>query len=311
MWQKIGTPTKRDKSGTVEEINRALKNSTKEKLIYFKTTPPENLNLIDITQLGEIIAYKKELSGKGVLYKEFNSINEFESLFRINLTNLIRERLLNKIDPLPIKASHAINSEKYQAISDLIIHVEGKTEETDIGLDAFELIEQLLSALAMVTSTMQSMTKSTDYLNKRLGERTNELNKYLAIKDDRLRLTKGKIVVNLLADELTDYNNRTIDDMQSFSGNFISIGPTYSKIMQFASNYEIPETATLRNSIAEYRDSIAYAMQQSAAVLKTIMQWPSFTSKFNKSKRETEIVLKDVTKILLEGLKLLDEAVQV
>ena len=37
LWQRLGTPTMRDKSGTVEEINRALATKNKEVLVYFKT----------------------------------------------------------------------------------------------------------------------------------------------------------------------------------------------------------------------------------------------------------------------------------
>lgn len=94
LWQKVGTPTKRDKSGTIEEINRAISNNDVEQLIYFKTTPPENLDQIDIDQLLKIRQFKNDLTTKGVLYKEFNSIKKFESIFRINLTNLIIDKII-------------------------------------------------------------------------------------------------------------------------------------------------------------------------------------------------------------------------
>lgn len=51
MWLRLGTPTKRDKSGTVEEINRALRSKEKEQLIYFKTEPPLDLTKINPEEL--------------------------------------------------------------------------------------------------------------------------------------------------------------------------------------------------------------------------------------------------------------------
>jgi len=310
LWQKIGTPTKRDKSGTIEEINRAIADPIKEKLIYFKTTSPENLNQIDLDELGKINIFKKDLSGKGVLYKEFNSIKEFESLFRINVMNLISDKLLFKSDPKAMVTTHKLTTEKYQPISDLIREVEIKSENIEVDLNVFEFVEKLLSSLEIVGSSMQSMTNTTNHLTAKLDERTDEINKYLAIKDDRLRMAKGKIVVNLLADELDEYNNRTNNELKTFSENFQSIGPTYSKIMQFATTHDLPNTAILRTSVVEFRDSIERLTENTANVLRHVLKWPVLTPKFGKSKRETELALKNITKELLEGLKLLDEAIQ-
>ena len=61
LWQKIGTQTNRDKSGTIEEINRSIKNN-KEFLIYFKTLPPDSLNSININELSKIQDFKNELN---------------------------------------------------------------------------------------------------------------------------------------------------------------------------------------------------------------------------------------------------------
>ena len=53
FWKRIGTPTKREKSRTVEEIYTAIDN-VKKRYLLFKTTPLENLNLIDLEQLDKI-----------------------------------------------------------------------------------------------------------------------------------------------------------------------------------------------------------------------------------------------------------------
>lgn len=307
LWQRVGVPTLRDKSGTIEEINRAISNSLKEKLIYFKTTPPENLNQINLEQLSKINSFKMDLSNRGVLYKEFNSIKEFESLFRINLMNLISDKLLHSVK---LEAPIVKQAGKYQPISDLIKEVEVREDVDDIDLDIFETSEKLLSSLEILASSLSSMTSTTNHLTEKLEERTIELNRYLGIKDDRLRMTKGKIVVNFFADELDEFNSRTNNELQTFSENFLPIGATYSKIMQFATNYDIPDIDNLKTNVNQFRDAIESLTHNTAEVLRMILKWPALTSRFNKSKRETEIVLKNLTKELLEGLKLLDEAIQ-
>lgn len=310
LWQRIGSPTKRDKSGTIEEINRAIANNNTEKLIYFKTTPPDNLNLINLKELKKIKDFKTNLSSRGVLYKEFNSISEFEQLFRINLTNLIRDKILAKNVLVAPTQETKFVERKYQDISDLINEVELRSDDTSIGLDVFELSESMLSALNIVTSCLESMTETVNYLTDKLNERTAEINKYLGIKDERLRLAKGKIVVDLLAGELDEFNSRINSQLETFSNNLHLIGPSYTKIMQFASVYNINDTSVLNNSITQFRNSIELAITNTAKVLRVFLQWPVLTARFNKSKRETELTLKNITKEMLEGLKLLDEAIQ-
>ena len=307
MWQKVGTPTKRDKSGTIEEINRAIASKEKEFLIYFKTTPPENLNLINLDHLSVINQYKKELSDEGVLYKEFNSPATFESLFRINLTNLIIDKLLAPKGSINI-SEVSTKPNKYVAITNLISEVETKNEDV-IDIDIFVLVEETMSYLNSVTSSLSSMTVASTDFTANLQIRTNELNRFNKIKDDKLRINKVKTIVNLLAKELDEYNNRIQNELPTFSENFISVGNTYSKVMLVASIYDNEDTSGLRQSAMEFRDSVNKAMEACANLIREIMKWPPVTSKFNKSKRETEITLKNLIKEMLDGLSLLDEAI--
>jgi hypothetical protein len=310
MWQRIGTPTKRDKSGTIEEINRAIASEEKELLIYFKTEPPQSLNLIDLDQLSQINLFKEELKTKGVLFKEFNSVDNFESLFRINIINLINDKLLAKTSSQ--KALQIISKPKddrYASISNLINEIEQKDEISSIELDIFELVEGVLSSLGIITASMESMTNSTVTLTNQMNNRTKELNHLINIKDNRLRMNKSQIVMDLLADELNEFNFRMNSELPRFSEHFSKVGHMYSRIVQYIPYYQTPDV-DLKQSLLEYRDSIEGTTNQSATLLRQISDWPPATHKFNKSKRETEIALKNITKEMLEGLKLLDEALQ-
>lgn len=309
LWQKIGTPTKRDKSGTIEEINRAISNEEKEQLIYFKTTPPDNLNLINPDQLTKINSFKKELSSKGVLYKEFISTRNFESLFRINLTNLIIEQVLAPKKRLAETKPSKTNEDKYSSITDLITEVEDKDEDT-LGLDIFNLVEETTSYLNMISASLSSMTNSLKDLTTNLTKRTGELRKFIKIKDDRLRISKVKTVANLLANELDEFNNRINNELPVFSENFTSVGHAYSKVMLAASSYDYGDTSGIKESAIKFRDSVEDSTESCATLLRAVMKWPPVNPKFNKSKRETELTLKNLTKEMLEGLILLNEAIK-
>lgn len=309
MWLRFGTPTKRDKSGTVEEINRAIKAGNKELLLYFKTTPPENINSLDLEQLTNIREFKKELSQNGVLYKEYNSIEAFESLFRINLTNLISDRLLAKSEIKDKQRFHTDHSSKYSAITDVLYKVEQRIEGTDYELDVFEIIEQLLSSLELINMSLDTMTSTLNEFTHKMQSRTTELERLNSIKDNRLRFNKTQIVVNLFATEMDDFHSRINQELPRFSENFLAIGPLYSSIVQYGTVNDIPENETAKNALLNFRDSIEGATINSAEMLEQITKWPPMTGRFNKSRRATELVLKNLTSEMLQGLKLVDEAI--
>lgn len=305
IWQKIGTPTRRAQSGTVEEINRSIENTDKQFLVYFKTTPPESLNDIDTEQLNKIKQFKSELSQKGVLYKEFNSTSTFESLFRIHLANLISDKFLRK----PNDEKKIIADNRYAEIASIITEIESKKDIND-DIDVFELTENAVSTINTITSSLNNMTHSLNEIGEIMVSRTAELSKYLNIKDDRLRIQKCQIVVNLFADELNEFNKKLELEKEILSPHFLNIAPQYSRLLHYEKMYSIGDV-NLRESFIGYRDSINSTTHQSAEFLKVILTWPPSTSKFNKSKRETEIVIKDITKLFLEGLKLMDEILEI
>jgi hypothetical protein len=302
LWLKVGTPTKRDKSGTIEEINRALANLDKKLLIYFNTSPPENINDINTSELAEINNFKKELGGKGVLYKEFNSLPAFESLFRINITRLIHENLLSD------KNTPVVSNDKYKHIENLIETIESRDSLIE-DIDFYKLLEEGESFLNIVTSSLSSITNSLNDFTMKIGKRTAEIDQINGLSDTKLKFKKYKIVFNLLSKEIDEFSNRINTELPSFSKNFLAIGPTYSKILQLQESNESSDASALKKELTDLTSSIEYAVTNGASLLESVMKWPLVNFKFNKSKRGIEDALKNLIKEMLEGLKLINEAI--
>ncbi|MCH2232574.1 MAG: hypothetical protein MK105_19715 [Crocinitomicaceae bacterium] len=303
MWQKLGTPTKRDKSGTVEEINRCLENESKEQLIYFNVSPPEDLNAINLEQLIKVKEFKSDLSSLGVLYKEYHSINQFDSLFRINLNNLILDQILNneKLEEVVVEV------QPYSEIHDLIKDVE-ENEYHAMDPETLELIEDTTHRLNLVTSSLKNVASSMNWLTERLNSRTTQLNNATAIKDNRLRESKSKKICNDLALELNEFNEMINNEVPEFSSNFIKVSGSYSDILIAASQYDNDTYEETKSTAMELRDAVESSTKGSANLLKFVRSWPPAFTKLNKSKRETELTVKNLTKEMLNGLMLLDEA---
>lgn len=308
LWMKLGTPTKRDKSGTVEEINRAIENPEKQQLIYFKTATPSNLNTINTAELNDVMSFKKELSDK-LLYKEFEDIEKFETLFRINLCALIKDKFIEKREHTQSSTEIIIPKKevKYQNIVSLIDEIENSTTGDFGDIDIFDINQNGHECFDKVTANLTILTGYIEKLTVNLNIGTEEITQANNIKDTRLKLSKAKKVVDRISTELDTFNDEINSELPNFSENLKQIGKVTSDIFLNLKFYRGIGNHEIESNTIAFRDSMEGAMHSTAGMLKQIMSWPPINLKFNSSKRNTEVTLKDLTKELMFGLTLIDE----
>ncbi len=90
MWRRLGTPTKRAKSGTGEEFSRALKSFKKGGrptiMFYFRVEPFYSTDEKELAQFQEVARFQRELRKLGVLYWTYRTPLEFERHVREHLS---------------------------------------------------------------------------------------------------------------------------------------------------------------------------------------------------------------------------------
>lgn len=310
LWLRAGTPTKRYDSGTIEEINLALLKNDTFPLIYFKTAPPDNIYNIDHNQFEIIKKFKSELIVDGVLYKDYNSIDVFESMFRINLINLINDKILKNKDVNVISLELEVKKteSKYSNVVAIINKIEQK-DESSLNIDVFELFEKPKIYLENVTISLNSMSNSLNFLTERMNTRKNEIDKVNFIKDTKLKNNKALVIINNLANEFDEFNLRIQNEIVFFSENFKLVGKSYAEILLIFADDNSNDVILLKKELIKFRDSVSFAMNNQVNLLEVMLTLPLMNYKFNKSKRNTELVMKDIAKELYEGILLLDEAI--
>jgi hypothetical protein len=96
MWNRIGSPTPRDISGTVEEFHRAVAARKRRKKpdiwLFFRTRAPSSKVKIDPTQQKEVAKFKQQIRGKG-LFREFQGPAQFEETLRKSLQRWLSAQL--------------------------------------------------------------------------------------------------------------------------------------------------------------------------------------------------------------------------
>lgn len=96
FWTRIGTPTEKHRSGTVEEIKEHVE-AKKPAMIYFSNKPIDPQKL-DHKQYADLQEFKKWCEQRAI-NKNYSSIEEFEKIFRIDLALMIsNDRYFKKED---------------------------------------------------------------------------------------------------------------------------------------------------------------------------------------------------------------------
>jgi len=124
MWKRFGTPTGEADSGTQEEFEIAYdcwKRTNRPRIMfYFNKSPYTLKNKDDIDQLRNVIEFQEELKKKGIIW-DFNGPDEFETIMRGHLDNVIRQLALSEItEGLEKKSSQELLDDLRKAIAGAI-----------------------------------------------------------------------------------------------------------------------------------------------------------------------------------------------
>jgi hypothetical protein len=100
MWNRVGTPTGRAISGTIEEFDQACAAWKTHKrpsiMFYFNRAPSDLGTQSELQQKMEVLTFKKAVNSLGALYCEYNGIDEFRKVFLGHLINELRKHITQK-----------------------------------------------------------------------------------------------------------------------------------------------------------------------------------------------------------------------
>ena len=104
FWKRLGTPTQRASSGTVEEVERALakwrEGGRIPILIYFNQSPYLPTKE-DLAQHRGVLEFRDHLTKQGLLVADYLGVADFESKARQHLTQVVRTWTAGAVVPPP------------------------------------------------------------------------------------------------------------------------------------------------------------------------------------------------------------------
>jgi hypothetical protein len=100
LWRRVGTPTQRAVSGTVEEFERAhslwLDTGRPTMMFYFRTSPFRP-SREDLEQYRGVLDFQDRLKEKGALYWEYDGPDEFEKAVHTHLYKEVQDQLGGRV----------------------------------------------------------------------------------------------------------------------------------------------------------------------------------------------------------------------
>jgi len=196
LWGRIGTPTPRAESGTLEEFERAFERYKNDKdsielMIYFKDEgiPPSKT---DPAQLAQVRKFKESLGEKGGLYSTFEDASSFESSLRSHLSSLAQKfSVISQSTQNKTKEISKPDSKETEGVDTY--------ESGEVELGFFDYLEIYESQMSDMNSTLNVISEATVKIGNLMNKRVEEVN---ALEESERGGKPARKIVKMASDDI-------------------------------------------------------------------------------------------------------------
>ena len=200
LWGRIGTPTPRAESGTLEEFERAFERYKKDKdsidlMVYFKDVgiPPSKA---DTDQLAQVQKFKKSLGERGGLYSTFEDSSSFESSLRAHLSSLAQK--FSGVSQSSSDKKSDISKPNSKAIVEADEH-----ESVEVDLGFWDYVDVYESQMSDLTSTLNAISEATVKIGNLMNKRVEEVN---ALEESERSGKPARKIVKMASDDISRFS---------------------------------------------------------------------------------------------------------
>jgi hypothetical protein len=285
FWTRLGTATKRDVSGSVEEYHRALyrmqSGEDVEIAFLFKDTPVD-FRSVDLTQLAAVTAFEKEAQEAGALTKNFR---DDESL-RLEISMLL-DRLSRKFgEP---RQAPLVTSQSNRFSLPATTQQTSPTHASDDDIGLFDIVENLTQYANSGGVFLEEFSRLINQMKIVTEEVTHGFEEIRAVRAlDPSEMRPG---LNRIADEMNHFShfveNSMLDYSEDLSGVANSIRDMIRVSYDWLSTEEemLPALLPFREMLKNLYSVIVFTQNGLGDMAATITNLPRAMTNFNKAKR--------------------------
>jgi len=296
LWGRIGTPTSKADSGTLEEFERARVRweadpRSVEIMVYFKDKaikPSE----IDGDQNNLVQTFKRSLGNEGVLHRTFEGIENFESLIRTHLS-AVAQNWSKEQSSSPLRSASP-------PAALLGIDVDISTDAgSDDDFGFLDHLDRFGMSMEQMSAGLHAITDATASMGEQMNRRTAEIQEIGEINDPQ-RMKDARRAVKASAEDMNRYADILDGQLplltRSRKEAFEAISKALSLYEDFDSEdaSQIDEFGQSLRSMVEDAGGSLVSMQGFRA---TVSGLPRLTSDLNRAKRR---VVKSLDEVVAE-----------
>ncbi len=295
LGARFGTPTKSAGSGTEEEFNQAVErhrvDATSVRVLFYFKKGVVDISTIDPQQLAHVQKFRTTIAEGGCLYGSFDNEQNFFTIVRGHLRDLIREQwtdsgwAINTPPSPPLTAAPARASASIDAAGTALSGFdEGDVEGDDIGL--FDLVEEAELRMDAATRVIGALGQTTEELGTKMGEHTEAIG---ALGRDASTSAK-KGAINAAAQDLDTFSVSINRERAEFEAEFLGALTAFARALALReSDAEMEgdeeEKEKLRNSFSELRVSMSQSSDSLSEMRDIIASHPRLTTRYNRARK--------------------------
>jgi hypothetical protein len=275
FWGRLGTPTPREESGTIEEFERAYTRFQRTKelpeiMLYFKDAPISP-SKIDARQLQALQEFKDSVAPRGGIYSVFEDQAGFESSLRAHLAAIAQK----------------FSSQRRSTSTAVLAPNDPRTEDTpeissDDDYGIIDYIEIYEARMADMNSAITLINEATVRVGEQLNQRSVEINSGIAIdpKAARRLIKRAADDMNIYADTLNSQVS-----LLSTSRKVAFDSLTNSLALRGEFRGQEQDLHTLRQTLASLIDSTSAAKSGMSGMRAAANGLPRISKELNQAKR--------------------------
>ena len=294
LWSRIGTPTPRTASGTIEEFGRAKKRYDEDPdsvslMLYFKMAPVPQP--IDVEQIQAVQDFRSELGEEGGLYWTFETADDFGRTVHLHLARYLQAKTNSDTAiglPIPEVSRDAVVDDTPQAGN----HDELSTEEPGL----LDLQDEYEAEFAGVQETTGEMSAAIKEVGEMMERRVADLEK--AQGQPNFEAVRRKVLRNVsdnAAVGLHRYVEQTESILPRFTSHLDRGIAAFARIVPIQAQIS-KGTDTDRKDLKEAVTSVRGSLQTAAGSLEkfrtTVDGTPAMTRAMKRAQRAASQILK-------------------
>jgi hypothetical protein len=286
MWARVGAPTKRSGSGTIEEFERAYarfkEDPTSVQILFYFKDEPVAPSKLDPEQLAKVMKFREELGPLGGLYWTFTATSDFLSFARLHLSRVVQQ--WGERAAVVSRGASATAAESVAPVED----------EEDEGF--IDLIEEANEAMQKGNQVVERMTQAMSQLGDKVRSRAVEMDTARE-KGGQADLKALKRIIGGAAEDLDEYVQRTLVDTPVFAEQLKRAVTAYGKAALLAREFgdqDGKQLAGALTALQSLRSAMAGAKGHLVTFTEAVAGTPRMTTAYNHARRRTLDVLRSL-----------------